>query len=54
MLLEPLYQPKQLQLDTFNLHGISATRGHIPAQFAHDNTVTVHRNKLQLWITHLL
>lgn len=42
--VEPLYQPKQLQLDTFNLHEISGTRGHIPVHFcesgcfAHDNS----------------
>lgn len=30
------------------------TRGHIPAQFAHDNTACVHGNELQLRITRLL
>lgn len=29
-------------------------RGHIPAQFPHDNTACVHGNELQLRITRLL
>lgn len=49
--LEPLYQPRQLQLDTVNF---LLTTGHVPVQFTHDNTACVHRNELQLRITRLL
>lgn len=53
-LFQALCQPKQLQHDTFHLHGISATGRHIPARLAHDNTVTMRSNEPQLQITHLL
>lgn len=43
VLVGPFYQSKQLQLDTFNLHEISGTRGHILIKVAALHmTIAVH------------